>query len=204
MHRSVIKVGAEISNQDIRRHIVKACTQWARIKGYSDSTGVLRGLTILAEEPISLDELASETGYSKSTVSTNMRLLEDLKLVKRIVIPGDKRHLYTPITDLDIIKLNALDAYNKEIQLFCEALDKTENDIRASGAETGRLLERIVDLKESYKREKKLFEALRESLRLGAKVVKSEAEGAPSREVDEYIDRIDDADISEEERAWKN
>ena len=61
-----------------------------------------------------------------------------------------------------------------------------------------------MDLKESYKREKKLFEVLRESLRLGVKVIKLEAVGAPSREVEEYIDRIDDADISEEERSWKN
>lgn len=153
------KAEAEVSNQDIRRHIVNACTQWARLRGYSDSTGVLRGLTILTEEPISLDELVSQTGYCKSTVSINMRLLEGLKLVKRIVVPGDKRHLYAPITDLDLIKANVLDAYDKEIQLFCEALDKTESDIKASGAKAGRLLKRIADLRESYEQEKKIFEA---------------------------------------------
>lgn len=151
----------EVSNQDIRRHIINACIQWARIKGYSDSTGVLRGLAILAEEPISLDELVSETGYSKSTVSLNMRRLENLRLVKRIVIPGDKRHLYAPIIDLDIIRTNMLDAINKELQLFCEALDRTEKDLKADGAEAGYLLERVATLRESYEREKKTIDILR-------------------------------------------
>ncbi len=149
------------SNQDIRRHIVNACIQWARTRGYSDSAGVLRGLAILAEEPISLDELVSETGYSKSTVSMNMRLLENLKLVKRIVIPGDKRHLYAAIIDLEIIRNNMLDAINKEIQLFCEALDKTEKDLKASGDEAGYLLERVAILRESFEREKKTIDNLR-------------------------------------------
>lgn len=153
----------KVSKQDIRRHIANACNQWAKRKRYSDSAGVLRGLIILAEEPISLDELASETGYSKSTVSTSMRLLEDLNLVKRIVRPGDKRHLFVPVIDIDAIKTSALDAYNDEIQLFYDALDKTENDIKASGSEAGHLLERIADLKESYDREKKIFEALKKN-----------------------------------------
>jgi DNA-binding transcriptional regulator GbsR (MarR family) len=60
----------------VRRHIVNACIQWARIKGYSDSIGFLRGLAVSAKEPVSLDELVQETGYSKSTVSLNMNLLE--------------------------------------------------------------------------------------------------------------------------------
>jgi DNA-binding transcriptional regulator GbsR (MarR family) len=151
----------ESSNQDIRRHIVNACIQWARIEGYSDSIGVLRGLAVLAEEPMSLDELASETGYSKSTVSLNMRLLENLGLVKRIVIPGDKRHLYLPIIDIDTIMANMLDAINKEIQLFCEALDRTEKDLKADGENAGYLLERVVNLRKACECSKNIIDVLR-------------------------------------------
>ncbi len=153
----------EAWNQDIRRHIINACIQWARIKGYSDSIGVLRGLAILAEEPISLDELVLKTGYSKSTVSLNMKLLENLGLVKRIVIPGDKRHLYTPIIDLDIVMTNMLDAVNREIQLFCEALDRTEKDLKADGAEAGYLLERVAILREFFEQGKKTIDIFRKN-----------------------------------------
>jgi len=151
----------DASNQDIRRHIVNACIHWARIKGYSDSAGFLRGLAISAKDPVSLDELVQDTGYSKSTVSLNMNQLENLGLVKRVVIPGDKRHLYTPITDPEIIKTNMLDAITKEVQLFCEALNKTESDILAGRDDAKYLLERIASLRQSYELGKKAIDFLR-------------------------------------------
>ena len=125
---------------------MNACIQWARIRGYSDSIGLLRGLTVLAKEPVSLDELVQETGYSKSTVSTNMNLLENLRLVKRVVIPRGKRHLYAPITDSETIRINMLDSIDKEMLLFIAALDKSENDILDGGAEARYLLERFASL----------------------------------------------------------
>jgi len=72
-----------------------------------------------------------ETGYSKSTVSANMNLLESLGSIKRIVIPGDKRHLYLPIIDPETIRTNMLDTINKEMQIFSEALARAENDLKA-------------------------------------------------------------------------
>ena len=151
----------EASNRDIRRHIINACIQWARIKGYSDSAGYLRGLAISAKDPVTLDELVQDTGYSKSTVSLNMNQLKNLGLVKRVVIPGDKRHLYTPITDPEIIKTNMLDAITKEVQLFCEALNKTESDILAGRDDAKYLLERIASLRQSYEMGKKAIDFLR-------------------------------------------
>lgn len=135
------------SNPDIRRHFANACIQWARIRGYSDSTGLLRGLVTLAKEPMSLDELVQETGYSKSTVSSNMNLLENLGLVKRIVIPGDKRHIYETITNPEILMANMLDTIEKEIRLFSDALDRTENELVTRGNETGYLKERVARLR---------------------------------------------------------
>lgn len=152
------------SNHDVRRHIINACIQWARIKGYSDSIGFLRGLTAIAKEPMSLDELVQETGYSKSTVSLNMNLLERLELVKRIVTPGDKRHIYVPIIDPEIIMTNMLDTINKEIQLFCEALEKTEIELNAGRDEVGWLQERVATLKQSYEQCKRMMDMLTEVL----------------------------------------
>lgn len=149
------------SNQDVGRHIVNACIQWARMKGYSDSIGLLRGLVVLAREPLSLDELVLQTGYSKSTVSSNMNLLEDLGLVKRIVIPGDKRHIYAPIIDPVTIMTNMLDIIEKEIVLFCEALDRTEKELAAGSAEVKWLRERVATLKQSYERGKRIIEIIR-------------------------------------------
>jgi DNA-binding transcriptional regulator GbsR (MarR family) len=149
------------SNQDVRRHIINACIQWARMKGYSDSIGFLRGLTVLAREPLSLDDLVLRTGYSKSTVSSNMNLLEGQGLVRRIVIPGDKRHIYAPIVDPEIIMTNMLDTIDREILLFFEALDRTEKELAAGSAEVKWLAERVATLKQSYERSERIVKFLR-------------------------------------------
>jgi len=151
----------DASIQDIRRHIINACIHWARIKGYSDTAGFLRGLTISAKDPLSLDDLVQETGYSKSTVSSNMNLLENLGLVKRIISPGDKRHLYAAINDPEIIRTNMLDAIAKEMQFFCEALNRTESEILAGSDEAKYMLERIASLRQSYELGKKAIDLMR-------------------------------------------
>ncbi len=54
-----------------------------------------------------------------------------------------------------------MDAINKEIQLFIETLDKTENDILAGGADGWYLLDRIASLKRPYEQGKKTIDILR-------------------------------------------
>ena len=113
----------------LRKHIVDACVKAASNKGLSDAVGVLRGTLFLANEPMSMDELVAETGYSKSTVSSNMGLLENLGLARRVVIPGDKRYHYFPVTDPDSLKKAMLINVRNEILLLMAALDRTEKDI---------------------------------------------------------------------------
>ncbi|MFB3764024.1 MAG: glycosyltransferase family 2 protein [Methanotrichaceae archaeon] len=56
-----------------------------------------------------------------------------------------------------------LDDISKENQIFCDALDRTENDLKARGTKAGYLLERISNLSESYEQEKKIIEKLKRS-----------------------------------------
>lgn len=85
----------------LKRYMVDACVRVANNCGLCDALGVLRGALFLAGTPVSMDELVEETGYSKSTVSANMSTLERLGLARRVVVPGDKRYYYLPITDPD-------------------------------------------------------------------------------------------------------
>ena len=84
--------------------MIDACVQAANKKGCCDAVGVLRGTLFLETEPMSMDQLVEETGYSKSTVSSNMNLLETLGLARRVVIPGDKRYHYVLVTDPDSLR----------------------------------------------------------------------------------------------------
>ena len=60
----------------LKRPIIDACIKSAQKNGWSDAMGLLRGTLFLESEPMSLDTLAEKTGYSKTTVRSNMNFLK--------------------------------------------------------------------------------------------------------------------------------
>jgi len=115
----------------LKRYMVDACVKVANSYGCCDAVGVLRGTLFLADRPISMDELVEETGYSKSTVSTNISTLERQGLVRRVIIPGDKRYHYIPVTDPDSLKKELIANMRQEMQIIIAAMNRTEEDLRA-------------------------------------------------------------------------
>ena len=115
----------------LKRHMVDACVKVANSSGCSDAVGVLRGALILAEGPVSMDELVEETGYSKSTVSANMSTLERQGLAKRVIVPGDKRYYYLAVSDPDSLKKEMIINMRQEIQLVIAAINRTEEDLKS-------------------------------------------------------------------------
>ncbi len=142
----------------LKRYIVDACVRGANSKGYGDAVGVLRGTLFLASEPMSMDQLVEETGYSKSTVSSNMSLLENLGLARRVVTPGDKRYHYVAVTDHDSLKKAMLANVRNEIQLILAALDMTEKDIIASKSASKAILDKISNIRYFYRQSDRLLE----------------------------------------------
>lgn len=144
----------------LRRHIVDACIKAANNKGCCDAVGVLRGTLFLETDPISMDRLVEETGYSKSTVSSNMSLLENLGLVRRVVTPGDKRYHYIPVTDPDSLKRAMLVNVKNEVQLILSALDQTEKDLKDRGPQYEDIMERIESIRHFYRQIERLLEVV--------------------------------------------
>ena len=134
-----------------KRHIIDACVQTAKIKGYSDACGVLRGTLFLSEEPLSLDDLAKTTGYSKSTVSLSMNLLENLGIAQPVVIPGDKRSWYVAVSDPNSMKAALLTNIKNEAQLILNALDQTERALMSCRANTDKMKSKIEAMRYFYK-----------------------------------------------------
>ncbi len=144
--------------RSLRRYIVDACVKSANSKGYGDAVGILRGTLFLADEPMSLDQLVEETGYSKSTVSSNMSLLENLGLARRLIKPGDKRYHYIPVTDHDSLKKAMLTNVRNEIQYIMTALDMTEKDINAEDPDSEAFLKKIENIRRFYKQTDRLLD----------------------------------------------
>lgn len=140
--------------------MIDACVKAASNKGCCDAVGVLRGTLFLETKPMSMDRLVEETGYSKSTVSSNMNLLETLGLARRVVIPGDKRYHYVLVTDPDSLRKAMLVHIKNEIQLILGALDKTEKDLKDSGQELEEISKRIESIRHFYRQTERLLNLL--------------------------------------------
>jgi DNA-binding transcriptional regulator GbsR (MarR family) len=134
----------------LKRYMVDACVKVANSYGCCDAVGVLRGTLFLADRPISMDELVEETGYSKSTVSSNMSTLERMGLAKRVIIPGDKRYHYIPVTEPDSLKTEMMINMRHEMQGIIVAMNRTEVDLRACKHVSETALERIGKARRFY------------------------------------------------------
>lgn len=56
--------------------------------------GQIYALLFLSREPLSLDGIAEILQVSKGNISVNVRILEDLKLVKKVWVKGSRRDYY--------------------------------------------------------------------------------------------------------------
>lgn len=61
--------------------------------------GRLFGFLLLREESCSLDDLVDHLRVSKTSISTNARLLEQWGLIERVSRPGDRRDYYQAAPD---------------------------------------------------------------------------------------------------------
>jgi hypothetical protein len=62
--------------------------------GLSRIGGRLLGLLMIAEEPLSLDDMATTLSVSRASISTNIRLVTTTQLAELVTKPGDRRDYY--------------------------------------------------------------------------------------------------------------
>ncbi|WP_175059988.1 GbsR/MarR family transcriptional regulator [Thermococcus sp. 2319x1] len=119
--------------EEAKRIMMEHFANTARKFGLSELYGYIYGVLFFEDEPLSLGEIAERTGYSLSHVSTALKLLENIGLVKRLKKPRDKRAYYKAINN---IREWRKEAYYKKIEEdvrqtrenLLKALKEVEND----------------------------------------------------------------------------
>lgn len=76
------------------RQFIEAVGLFFEDAGVPRIGGRLLGLLLLAERPLSLDEIARTLDVSRASVSTNSRLLLYTNMIERISFSGDRRDYY--------------------------------------------------------------------------------------------------------------
>ncbi|WP_077617366.1 choline uptake/conversion transcriptional regulator CudC [Bacillus sinesaloumensis] len=77
-----------------RERVIDAISQNMNLYGVTPSVGRLWGLMYFHDEPMTLDEMKQELGMSKTSMSTSVRNLMDLKMVDKVWKKGIRKDLY--------------------------------------------------------------------------------------------------------------
>jgi DNA-binding transcriptional regulator GbsR (MarR family) len=142
-----------------REEVIEAMAQSAEMYGLNQSYGRLYGKLFFADEPLSLDELVTETGYAKSTVSTAMNSLERIHMVRRRSIPGEgKKAYFEAETDWWYVFQEILNReVMREIRIMNRALDSAAETLADADSEKAkRDLQKIREFQRLYARGEQL------------------------------------------------
>jgi len=150
---------------ELKKPIIDACIRFAKRKGWSDAMGILRGTLFLEDDPLSLDELAKKTGYSKTTVRSNMVVLENLGMARRVVDPVGKQHRYKQHryaleTDVEAIWPLILSAERDETRFILQAINLAEKKLEAHSPDAENMSAIIARQRQFYEEMDQTFDLL--------------------------------------------
>ncbi|THE09975.1 GbsR/MarR family transcriptional regulator [Bacillus timonensis] len=77
-----------------RERVIDAIAQNMNLYGVTPSVGRLWGLMYFHDEPMTLDDMKQELGMSKTSMSTSVRNLMELKMVDKVWKKGIRKDLY--------------------------------------------------------------------------------------------------------------
>lgn len=145
---------------DIRNEVIDTIGEKAGKFGFSPIVGRIEGLLYLSGEPLSLDEMAERLEVSKASISTNVRVLERWKVVKRAYNKGTRRNLYQLRGRIWEIETElARTVAREEIERFKLLLHRTMGDLRAVRARSGAEKEQVALMRERLKELEEYVEA---------------------------------------------
>jgi DNA-binding transcriptional regulator GbsR (MarR family) len=70
---------------------------WGRMGvhwGVGKMMAEIQALLYLSDEPLSLEDMSEKLKTSRSNISLNVRSLQDLGVVRKVIIPGDRKDYY--------------------------------------------------------------------------------------------------------------
>lgn len=126
----------------LRERVIETIGSNMDLYGVTMSVGHMYGYMFFQNEPVTLDEMRSVMGMSKTSMSTGMRTLMDLKLVHKVWGKGSRKDFYVVETDwyqtftdyFSIrwkksveMNLNAVKKSLKELQELKKEAEESEN-----------------------------------------------------------------------------
>lgn len=80
--------------EKVRKRVIEVIGRNMDLYGVTLSTGHLYGMLFFADKPMTLDDMGTEMAMSKTSMSTGIRNLLDLRMVNKVWEKGSRKDLY--------------------------------------------------------------------------------------------------------------
>jgi DNA-binding transcriptional regulator GbsR (MarR family) len=136
--------------KEIEREIFSTFAEIATAIGYSEIHGRIIAALLVSDKKLSLNELAKKTGYSLSTISLSLDLLELLGMIKKIKKAGDRK-LYVQLQAnlLEGLKKAFLIRIQKSIDETLSKFEEYKEDLNKSKTKENKKVLDILKILES-------------------------------------------------------
>ena len=139
--------------QDVHHSMLNGLSALAEYFGLKSVTGRIYGTLLLSDRPLSLDEISDRLGISKSNISTNIRTLENLRMVHRTFPVGaeyeNRRNYYRIETDLQLVAIQLSQHKLVELErvgvIFEESITKFQSLQNTLEEQNGQDIETIIE-----------------------------------------------------------
>jgi DNA-binding transcriptional regulator GbsR (MarR family) len=137
---------SELTN--IKQDFVEGLSGISQFWGLPKGMGAIFGVLYLAPAPLSLDELVEQTGLTKGAISTNVRALARMGLIRSVARLGDRKDYYEAETDFyksirSILKERQNSEFDQAVSSVKTTLEKLEAGAGDSDPERKFLIERM-------------------------------------------------------------
>jgi len=133
----------------LKQDFTEGLSQISKFWGFPKGMGAIFAVLYLSPSPLSLDELVQQTGLTKGAISTNVRALARMGLVRPSTKLGDRKDYYESEIDFyksirAILKERQNSEFDSAVRSVQETLEKLEAGVGADDeAERQFLLERV-------------------------------------------------------------
>ncbi|MDQ0216621.1 DNA-binding transcriptional regulator GbsR (MarR family) [Oikeobacillus pervagus] len=113
-----------------RERVIEAIAYNIHLYGVTPSIGRLYGLLFFQNEPMTLDEMKTELQMSKTSMSTSVRTLVDMKMVRKVWKKGERKDLYEAEEDWFQTFINLFtDQWREGTAINVQAIEKSKAEL---------------------------------------------------------------------------
>ncbi|PKN93381.1 MAG: hypothetical protein CVU44_10880 [Chloroflexi bacterium HGW-Chloroflexi-6] len=116
----------------IKQDFIEGLSGISAFWGFPKGMGAIFAVLYISPAPLSLDELVEQTGLTKGAISTNVRALSRMGLIRPVTRLGDRKDYYEAETDFyksirAILKERQNSEFDRAVTSVRETLSKLES-----------------------------------------------------------------------------